>query len=165
MFLRPSRSLRARIRALLGNRSFASSHEDIGPRGQVVPVLNRIRRMTLHRGISFLATRTAHPFVVAQRVIVKVYHPNVSRVVLHSCVRDSCVTVFNEEKTLQTFPLAVSLGILPPENLCVVSRVSFVRNENLLHSPSFCRLAERTTKTPLGSRKANRGFYCCCFLS
>ena len=65
MFLRPSRSLNARIRALLGTRSFASSPDEIGPRGQGVPVLTRIRRM-----ISSLATRTAHPFVLAQRAIL-----------------------------------------------------------------------------------------------
>ena len=45
MFLTPSRSLNARIRALLGTRSFASSPDAIGPRGQGVPVLTRIRRM------------------------------------------------------------------------------------------------------------------------
>jgi hypothetical protein len=65
MFLTPSRSLNARIRALLGHRSFASSPDAIGPRGQGVPVLTRIRRM-----ISSLATRTAHPFVLAQRAIL-----------------------------------------------------------------------------------------------
>ena len=164
MFLRPSHSLRARIRALLGNRSFASSHEDIGPRGQVVPVLNRIRRVTLHRGISILATRTANPFVVAQRVIVKVYHPNVSRVVLHSCTRDRCVTVFNEGKTLQTFPL--SLGILPAgESVCCLARVFRSKRKPSSFSV-FLPSRQTNDENSSGFEKSESGFYCCCcFLS
>ena len=143
MFLRPSYSLHARIRALLGNHSFASSPDEIGPRGEVVTVLNRIRRMTLHHGISFLATRTAKLFVVV-RVILKVYHPKVSRVVLHSCATTECVTVFySEEKTLQTFPRRILSGI------CLLLRVSFIRNTSF--SGSFCLLAKQRTAC---SRKA-----------
>ena len=100
MFLRPSHSLNARIRALLGTRSFASSRDEIGPRGHVVPVLDRIRRRTLHRGISFLATRTAKLFVVVQRVMLKV-----------SLLRARCASsftrddrVFSLRKKRQTFP-------------------------------------------------------------
>ena len=113
MFLRPSRSLNARIRALLGTRSFASSHEDVGPRGQGVPVLTRIRRM-----ISSLATRTAHPFVLAQRaILLKVLEGLSSCGSSFTRATTECVTVFeSEEKTRQTFFPAV--GIL--SGICLV---------------------------------------------
>jgi len=116
MFLRPSRSLNARIRALLGTRSFASSPDAIGPRGQGVPVLTRIRRM-----ISFLATRTAHPFVLAQRaILLKVLEGLSSCASSFTRETTECVT---EEKTRQTFFPAV--GIL--SGICLVLLLLLLR--------------------------------------
>ena len=116
MFLRPSRSLNARIRALLGTRSFASSPDEIGPRGQGVPVLTRIRRM-----ISSLATRTAHPFVLAQRaILLKVLEGLSSCASSFTRETTECVT---EEKTRQTFFPAV--GIL--SGICLVLLLLRVR--------------------------------------
>ena len=125
MFLRPSRSLNARIRALLGTRSFASSHEDVGPRGQGVPVLTRIRRM-----ISSLATRTAHPFVLAQRaILLKVLEGLSSCGSSFTRATTECVTVFeSEEKTRQTFFPAV--GIL--SGICLVLCVRVFHSERIV---------------------------------
>ena len=136
MFLRPSHSLNARIRALLGTRSFASSRDEIGPRGHVVPVLDRIRRRTLHRGISFLATRTAKLFVVVQRVMLKV-----------SLLRARCASSFTRDDRVFSLRKKTSnispLGFYPESDLLLC--VSFIRNTSF--SGSFCLLAKRRTLT------------------
>ena len=142
MFLRPSRSLNARIRALLGTRSFASSPDAIGPRGQGVPVLTRIRRMIS----SLFATRTAHPLVLAQRaILLKVLEGLSSCASSFTRETTECVT---EEKTRQTFFPAV--GIL--SGICLVLLLLLLRaclSFGTHRSPerSLCLLAKQRTRS------------------
>lgn len=137
MFLRPSRSLNARIRALLGTRSFASSPDEIGPRGQGVPVLTRIRRM-----ISSLATRTAHPFVLAQRAILLKVLEGLS--CGSSFTRDDdrvCTFVFSLRKKLVKH-FSPPLGFYPESVWCCVC-LSFGTHRS--PERSFCLLAKQQT--------------------
>ena len=149
MFLRPSRSLNARIRALLGTRSFASSHEDTGPRGQGVPVLTRIRRM-----ISSLATRTAHPFVLAQRAILLKVLEGLSCASSFTRATTECVTKFFSLRKKLVKHFSPPLGFYPESVWCCAC-VSFIRNASFSGKVS---LSSRQTTNALSfdcvSRKA-----------
>lgn len=149
MFLRPSRSLNARIRALLGTRSFASSPDEIGPRGQGVPVLTRIRRM-----ISSLATRTAHPFVLAQRAILLKVLEGLS--CASSFTRDDRVRDFFSLRKKLVKHFSPPLGFYPESVWCCVC-LSFGTHRS--PERSLCLLAKQQTHSfDCVSRKAARCF-------
>ena len=148
MFLTPSRSLNARIRALLGTRSFASSPDAIGPRGQGVPVLTRIRRM-----ISSLATRTAHPFVLAQRAILLKVLEGLS--CASSFTRDDRVRDFFSLRKKLVKHFSPPLGFYPESVWCCVC-LSFGTHRS--PERSFCLLAKQKRTRSTVFREKQRCF-------